>query len=289
MAPWLLIDAYNLAFRAFYGIPELTRSDGFPTNAIHGWVRTLWWLEDHQKPEQMVLIYDLGEPKRRTELLPQYKAQRGETPEGLSQQIPVLKAIGKAMGFGQVEQEGMEADDLIAQWADALNRDGKTVSIVSSDKDLAQSIRPGISQLLPPPTANPKLGWRELDEVGVRAKFGVDPSQIPDYLALIGDTSDNIPGLTGVGPKTAALWLEQYHTLEKVIANAGRLKPPRFQNLVHQSADRLRTNLSLTRLDKADEAPLPDIAPAKPQALLDLLTEYEMPRSYDEACKRYTA
>ena len=287
MSSWLLIDAYSLAFRSFYAMPELSRADGFPTNALHGWIRTLWWLQDNQRPEHIALFYDLGEPKRRTALLPEYKAQRAETPLALRQQIPVIKALGKAMGLGQIEETGKEADDLIAQWADQLNRDGKTVCIVSSDKDLAQSIRPGICQLLPPPTVNPKTGWRELDEAGVRAKFGVEPSQIPDFLALVGDTSDNIPGLAGVGPKTAAQWLRQYHTLENIIAHAARLKPVRLQNHVHQQAGRLRTNLMLTQLEGATEVLLPDIPPPDAQALLALLAEYEMSHAREEALKRY--
>ena len=117
------------------------------------------------------------------------------------------------MGFGQVEKAGVEADDLLAAAAHELVAQGHQVVIVSSDKDLAQCIGSGVTQLLPPPTANPRLGWRMLDEEGVQKKFGVKPAQIPEYLALVGDAADNIKGLPGVGPKTASKWLSAYGSL----------------------------------------------------------------------------
>ena len=287
MAKWLLLDGYNLAFRSFYAIPDLTRSDGFPTNALHTWVRTLWWLEDNQTPDHMVAFYDSG-AARREQLLPAYKSQRDEAPEAFSKQVPVLKALAVAMGYGQIEQEGMEADDLIGHCAVKLVEEGHTVTIVSADKDLAQNVCPNLFQLLPPPTANPKMGWKLLDEAGVEKKFGVSPSQIPEYLALTGDQSDNIPGLPGVGPKTAVKWLKQYHSLEGILANSGRLKPPRLQNTVHQNANQLRLSLALTELESLPTLPSLDCADLDVEALLALLKEYEMHQTRDRAEKRYS-
>ena len=132
------------------------------------------------------------------------------------------------MGYGGLEVDGVEADDLIGSAALQLAAAGHRVGIVSADKDLAQLIRPGVTQWLPPPTANPKLGWRELDEDGVAIKFGVTPAQIPDLLALVGDTSDNIPGIPGVGLKTAAKWLVQYGSLQGILDYCGEIQPKRF-------------------------------------------------------------
>jgi DNA polymerase-1 len=228
MAKWLLVDGYNMAFRAFYGMPELTRADGFPTGALHGWVKTMWRLQDQEKPDAMVVFFDLGGSQERLALHPEYKAQRKETPEPLERQIPVIKELTRAMGLVGVELDGVESDDLLAAQARLLAKDGHDVLIVSADKDFAQCVDERIKILLPPPTANPKLGWRVLDPAGVVEKFGVPPAQIAEYLALIGDSSDNIPGISGVGPKTAVKWFQEFQTLEGIIAHAAELKPERF-------------------------------------------------------------
>jgi len=288
MSKWLLVDGFNLAFRAFFGMPELTRSDGFPTGALHGWVKSLWKLEDDQKPAATLVFFDLGGSQDRLALHPEYKAQRQETPEALEKQIPVIKQLTRAMGLVGVERDGVESDDLLAAQAVALAQDGHEVLIVSADKDFAQVVNDRIKLLLPPPTANPKLGWRVLDSAGVREKFGVTPAQIADYLALVGDTADNIPGLAGVGPKTAAKWLQEHGALEAVIANAAVLKPDRFRETVASNADRLRLNRQLTTFNLA----LPTVGAVRgePQVgeLLRLLEELEMKSTLTEARKRYT-
>jgi DNA polymerase I len=287
MAKWLLVDGYNMAFRAFYGMPELTRSDGFPTGALHGWIKTLWRLQDQEKPDGMLVFFDLGGSTHRLALHPEYKAQRKETPAPLEQQMPMIKEITRAMGLVGIELDGIESDDLVASHARMLAGAGHDVLIVSADKDFAQCVNAHIRILLPPPTANPKLGWRVLDEAGVVEKFGVPPSAIAEYLALIGDTSDDIPGIDGVGPKTAAKWFAEFKTLEGIIAAAGALKPDRFRELVTQGATRLRVNLELTTLHP--QMPLPHIGPAEPQAekLFELLRSLEMKASVAEAEKRY--
>ena len=288
MAKWLLVDGYNMAFRAFYGMPELTRADGFPTGALHGWVKTMWKLQDQEKPDGMVVFFDLGGSQDRLALHPEYKAQRKETPEPLEKQIPVIKELTRAMGLVGVELDGVESDDLLAAQARLRAAEGHDVLIVSADKDFAQCVDDRIRILLPPPTANPKLGWRTLDAAGVREKFGVPPAQIAEYLALIGDTSDNIPGIAGVGPKTAAKWFEEFKTLEGIIAAAGGLKPDRFREAVARDADRLRMNLRLTTL--GGSSPLPPVAPGEPQAakLRQLLEAMEMRSTVAEAQKRYS-
>ncbi len=287
MSKWLLIDGYNLAYRCFHAVPELTRADGFPTNALHGWVKSLWKLADQERPDGTLVFFDLGGSQERLLLHPEYKAQREEMPEALRKQIEPIKALTRAMGFVGVEIDGVESDDVLASQAVALAAQGHDVLIVSSDKDFAQVVNDRIKILLPPPSANPKLGWRFRDQAGVLEKFGVPPSQIADYLALVGDTSDNIPGIAGVGPKTAVKWLQQYGTIEGVIAHAAELVPERFRELVRDRADDLRRNLKLTTLDLS----LPTVAANKPavmaEELFALLAGWEMKSSLKEARERY--
>lgn len=288
MPKWFLIDGHNLAFRSFYAIPELRRSDGFPTNAIHGWLRTLWKLHDEWKPDYMVVFFDLGKSAFREALSKEYKSQRSKTPDDLCLQLPIIRELTTAMGYACIERQGVEADDLIGHSALNLVREDNEVYIVSADKDLAQILTKGIFQLLPPPTVNPKAGWRLLNADGVKEKFGVMSEQIPDYLALVGDTSDNIIGLPGVGPKTASKWLKQYGNIETIIANCGRLKPPRFQQIVYDHADDLRTNLRMTTLEPLEEdvfLVFPDNNVEKSQALLN---DLEMSKSLNEATQRYS-
>jgi DNA polymerase-1 len=281
-----LIDGYNMAFRAFYGMPELTRKDGFPTGALHGWVRSLWWIEDHVELDRLLVFFDLGGAKRQTDLRSDYKANRGETPEALEQQVPVIKEWTRAGGYIGIERDGIEADDLIASAARQCRDQGDSVLIISADKDLAQLVGEGVHQLVPPPTANPRLGWKELDSEGVRAKFGINAAQVADYLALIGDTADNIPGLKGVGPKTAAKWLQQYGTLEGVIAHSGELMPKRFQQQVYAEAESLRCNLQMTRLDTELPVTLASATEPDRARALEILREMEMGKTADAYAER---
>ena len=287
MAKWLLIDGFNLAYRCFFAVPELTRADGFPTNALHGWVKSLWRLADQEKPAATLVFFDLGGAQDRLLLHPEYKAQRDEMPEALQKQIEPLKALTRAMGYVGIEQDGVESDDLLASQAVTLAAQGHEVLIVSADKDFAQIVGERIKIMLPPPSANPKLGWRLLDAAGVSEKFGVPPAQIADYLALVGDTSDNIPGISGVGPKTASKWLHEFGGIEGVISNASLLKPERFQEAVRTEADNLRRNLKLTTLNLGLPTVNAEITEVRPKELLALLETMEMKSSLAEARTRY--
>jgi DNA polymerase-1 len=287
MAKWLLVDGYNLAYRCFFAIPELTRADGFPTNALHGWVKSIWKLADQEKPEGTLVFFDLGGAQDRLAIHPEYKAQREEMPEALAKQLPYVRSLTRALGCVGIELEGVESDDLLAAEAVALARAGHEVLIVSSDKDFAQIVDERIKILLPPPTANPKLGWQVRDAAGVREKFGVPPAQIADYLALVGDTSDNIPGINGVGPKTAAKWLAEWGSLEGVIAHAAELQPERFRAAVASEADKLRRNLKLTTLNVALPSLVLNKPTPAPEELYRLLEELEMRSALQEARQRY--
>ena len=286
-AKWLLVDGDTLAYRCFFAIPELTRADGFPTNALHGWVKSIWKLADQEKPEGTLVFFDLGGAQDRLAIHPEYKAQREEMPEALAKQLPYVRSLTRALGCVGIELQGVESDDLLAAEAVALARAGHEVLIVSSDKDFAQIVDERIKILLPPPTANPKLGWQVRDAAGVREKFGVSPAQIADYLALVGDTSDNIPGINGVGPKTASKWLAEWGSLEGVITHAAELQPERFRAAVASEADKLRRNLKLTTLNVA----LPSLVLSKPtpapEELYRLLEELEMRSALQEARQRY--
>jgi DNA polymerase-1 len=283
----LLVDGFNLAYRCFFGIPELTRADGFPTNALHGWAKALWRLEDQEKPHVSIVFFDLGGAQDRLALHPEYKAQRKEMPEGLVLQIPILKQLTQAMGIKSVEQHGVESDDLLASEAVELSRQGHDVLILSSDKDFAQIVSDKITIMLPPATSNPKLGWRRMDRSAVIEKFGVPPERIADYLALVGDTADNIPGVDGVGPKTAVKWISAYGDLEGVITHASKLMPDRFRDAVIQGAERLRLNRTLTTLNLNHPVIPLEIGQVKHEELYKLLEEMEMRSTLIEAQKRY--
>jgi DNA polymerase-1 len=287
MAKWLLVDGFNLAYRCFFAIPEMGRADGFPTNALHGWVNSLWRLSDQEKPDRVVVFFDLGGAQDRLALLPEYKANREEMPDALDKQIPVIKELTRAMGLGGIEEHGVESDDLLASFAWTLHKKGDEVLIVSSDKDFAQIVGERIKMLLPPPAANPKLGWRTFDAVGVTEKFGVPPRQIADYLALVGDSSDNIPGIEGVGPKTASKWLAEFGSLEGVIAAADTLKPERFRAPVAASGELLRRNLKLTTLNLALPPPKEDAATVRAKELFGILESMEMRTALAAARARY--
>lgn len=286
MGKVLLLDGYNLAFRSYYALPELTRADGFPTGAAHGWIKTLWKLEDLERPDVTAVFFDEGGSTRHLAVLPEYKANRSEMPEALETQMPILRELTELMGYPIVSDRGVEADDLIASAAHKLSPQHEVV-IVSADKDLGQCVRGNVRQLLPAPTANPRLGWRSLDAAGVEAKFGVAPERVPDYLALVGDISDNIPGLAGVGPKTASKWLKAYGNLEGILSHADAIKPPRFQSLITSEADKLRMNLQLVTLETNHAVPPFEVKTVKLQALVTKLEELEMQHSANQAWERY--
>ena len=288
MSKWLLVDGFNLAYRCFHALPELNSSKGFPTGALHGWVKSLWKLIDQEKPDATLVFFDLGESNDRVALLAEYKAQRKPMPDPLVRQIEPIKALTRAMGLAAIEENGVESDDLLASEAVRLARQGHEVLIVSSDKDFAQIVDDRIRIMLPPPSANPKLGWRLLDAAGVQEKFGVPPAQIAHYLALVGDTSDNIPGLDGVGPKTASKWLAECGgSVDCVLEKAASLKPERFRETVAASAEQLRRNLKLTTLNLNLPEVKPEWRTPMPEELFRLLDEYEMKTTGADARKRY--
>lgn len=274
---YYLIDGYNMAFRSFYAMPALSRSDGFPTGALHAFFAGLIKLCSRDTPHKTAIFFDKGGSERHRQTYADYKANRAEMPEDLRAQMPAIFELCRLMGFFVKSIDGIEADDVLASAAEKLASPENRIFLISSDKDFAQLVRPGVKQLLPPLKAS--LDWRELDSVGVRLKFGVSPNQIPDFLALVGDNADNIPGLEGVGPKTAAKWLKDFGSVENIMRRPTWIKPEKFQKIVAESGELLRRNLDLVTLDRSVD--LGELTFADPDfaGLEKFLQSMEMKRS----------
>ena len=214
--PLVLVDGSSYLYRAFHALPQLTTAAGQPTGAILGVVNMLYKLIDDYEPEQMAVVFDAPGKTFRDEIYSQYKAHRPSMPDELRAQVePLLEAVA-AMGIPLLRVEGVEADDVIGTLAAEASRAGTPTVISTGDKDLAQLVNEHV--VLVNTMDNTKL-----DKPGVLQKFGVGPERMTDYLALVGDTSDNIPGVVGVGPKTAAKWLQQYGDLDNLKARAGEI------------------------------------------------------------------
>jgi DNA polymerase-1 len=286
----LLIDGKNLVYRAFHGMPELTRSsDGFPTGAIYGWLKTLWKLADEYPAATMEVFWDAGFAAR-TDLSSEYKVNRKPMPEAMRPQLPIIEKLTTLMGITSFKEPGMEADDLLASRAWTLSDKGGDVLIVSADKDFAQCVGDKINLLRPPPTANPKLPWKRYDRVAVCERFCVCPEQIPDYLAIMGDSSDNVIGIDGVGPKRASDWLKLYKNIDGIIANCGRLAPKSCQQKVYENQELLKMNLQLVTLKRRDLSDAIRIDGKRDaNAMAAELETLEMRSTAEEAKRRYGA
>jgi DNA polymerase-1 len=213
----LLVDGSSYLYRAFHALPALKTSQGEPVGAIYGIISMLRKLQkETSSKDRILVVFDSPSPTFRHKLYPLYKANRVKMPEELQQQIPALNAIIPAMGLTCIKQEGIEADDIIATLARQAQDVGIQTLIYTNDKDFAQLVNPAISLM------NAMTGMR-IDRAGVIQNFGVTPEQMVDYLSLVGDTSDNVPGVPGVGPKTAAKWLAQYGSLEQILICANEI------------------------------------------------------------------
>jgi DNA polymerase I len=220
----LLVDGSSYLYRAYHAMPDLRGPGGIPTGAVHGMVAMLKRLREQIGAEHAACVFDAKGPTFRNEWYAEYKAQRAPMPEDLVRQIEPIHEVVHLLGWPVLEVPGIEADDVIGTLARVGAASGHRVVISTGDKDLAQLVTPMVSLVN-------TMSNETLDVAGVQAKFGVPPERIVDYLTLIGDTVDNVPGVDKVGPKTAVKWLEQYGTLDGVVAAAAEIKGVVGENL----------------------------------------------------------
>jgi len=243
-----LIDGSGYIFRAYHALPPLTRkSDGIPTGALAGFCNMLWKLLEDTKagdrPTHLAVIFDAGRISFRHDIFPEYKANRGETPEDLIPQFPLVRDATRAFNVPAIEKEGYEADDLIATYARQAREAGAKVTIVSSDKDLMQLVVDGKVEMLDT-MKNKRIGSAEVIE-----RFGVPPDKVIDVQALAGDSTDNVPGVPGIGVKTAAELINTYGDLETLLQRASEIKQPKRRESLIANADKARMSEKLVRLD----------------------------------------
>ncbi|MDK9722106.1 MAG: DNA polymerase I [Rhodospirillales bacterium] len=251
-----LIDGSGFIFRAFHGLPMMNRSDGTPTNAVYGFCTMLTRLMTENGADHLAVIFDAGRKTFRNDIYPDYKAHRPPAPEELVPQFPLIREAVEAFGVAQVELEGFEADDLIATYAKLGREQGAEVTIVSSDKDLMQLVRPGVGLLDP-------LKNKPIGEAEVALKFGVAPDKVVDVQALIGDPTDNVPGVPGIGVKTAAELIGQYGDLDTLLARADEIKQPKRRETLLANKDKALMSRDLVRLKEDSPTPLPIAAMAR--------------------------
>jgi len=274
----VLIDGSSYLYRAFHAMPPLTNSKGQATGAVYGVINMLRTLIDEYRPDYIAVVFDAKGKTFRDEMYDQYKANRPPMPDELRTQIEPLHAIVRAMGLPCIVEAGVEADDVIGTLAQQAAASGIRSVISTGDKDMAQLVNDHISLIN---TMNNKT----LDREGVIEKFGLPPEQIIDYLALIGDTSDNIPGIPGVGPKTALKWFTQYGSLDEIINQADTIKGKigeKFRaNMAQLPLSRQLTTIKLdVPLSETPETLQPQ--PADNQALRELFQQLEFKRWLDE-------
>src|SRR5580704_13553111 len=245
-----LVDGSGYLFRAYHALPPMTRPDGTPINAVFGFCRMLVAdLLDKPEVDHVAMILDSSEVTFRNEIYDKYKANRPPPPDDLIPQFPLIREAAKAFNLTVCELNGYEADDLIATYARLAVEAGATCTIVSSDKDLMQLIRPGVEMM--DPIKKTKIGPEAVME-----KFGVAPDKVVDVQALAGDSTDNVPGVPGIGVKTAAQLINEYGDLETLLARAGEIKQPKRREALQQNAELARISKKLVKLD--ERAPLPE-------------------------------
>lgn len=242
----LIIDGHSMAFRAFYALPAdkfITKSGSY-TNAVHGFISMLTTLITTEKPTHVAVAFDAGSHTFRTERFPEYKGTRDATPEPFKGQVSLIKEVLTAMNIKFLEKDMFEADDILATWSTQARADGMKVLICSGDRDTLQLVNEDVTVLYPIKGVSE---MRRFNPDMVVERYTVRPEQYPDLAALVGETSDNIPGVPGVGPKTAAKWINQYGSLDAVLESAGSIKGKVGESLVAH-VDQVKENRVINRL-----------------------------------------
>jgi len=230
MKTLLLVDGSSYLYRAFHAMPDLRNRQNEPTGAIQGVLNMLRRLHKDYPADYSACVFDAKGKTFRDDIYPEYKANRAAMPDDLRAQIAPLHEAIKALGWPLIVEEGVEADDVMGALAKQAEREGMRVIISTGDKDMAQLVNEHVTLVNTMPNAYRK-GDEVLDIAGVEAKFGIPPERIVDYLMLIGDSSDNVPGVEKVGPKTAVKWLKQYGSLDNIVAHADEITGVVGENL----------------------------------------------------------
>jgi DNA polymerase-1 len=236
-----LIDGNSYIYRAFHAIKGLTNSKGFPTNAIYGFTNMLLKILRDKRPDAIAISFDSPVPTERHKLFEQYKAQRPETPNDLILQIPHIKRIVKAFNITTFEVPGFEADDVICTIAKRALSSNINVFIVSGDKDMMQILQKGIKIYDP-------MKDTIIDEKDVLERFGVPPERLPEVMAIVGDTIDNIPGVKGIGEKTAKEIISRFSSLDELINNPQKIENERIRKMIIENIENIKVSRTLATI-----------------------------------------
>ena len=257
----LLIDGHYYVYRSFFAIPNLSNSKGEPTNAIFGFTKTLRLMLKHLQPELGAVFWDEGMPERRVKLQPAYKETRKEMPRPMIPQLEFIQEkLTGLLGFKNISLPNTEADDLMGCYAiAACKRSGLEVVLATNDKDLYQLVGPCVKiyTTAKADLASPKDAFALLGEKEVTAKWEVSPKQIGDVLALTGDSVDNIPGVAGLGRKTAAALIREFGGLDQLLAKIDQVKSERTREKLQAAGEQIRQNREMVNLDCHMELPVP--------------------------------
>ena len=267
----VLIDGHSILNRAFFGLPDLTNSEGLHTNAVYGFLNILFKILEEEKPDYLTVAFDVHAPTFRHKMFEAYKGTRSPMDDALRQQVPLMKEMLTAMGVRIVEMEGYEADDILGTIAGMGEREGMDVSVVSGDRDLLQLATDHVKIRIP---KTKKTGTEIEDYLAadVKARYLVTPKEFIDVKALMGDTADNIPGVPGIGEKTATALIEKYGNIEAVHEDAANVKPPRASKNIVEFWDQAVLSKELATI--ITNVPIAyDFAEAKLDCIQDLYTE----------------
>ena len=255
-----LVDGSGYIFRAFYALPPMNRQDGTPTNAVYGFTSMMINLIHENKGNQILVVFDAKRKNFRNDIYPEYKANRLETPPELIPQFPLIRQACDALNIDRIEMEGYEADDLIATYTRIAKVQGKNVRIISADKDLMQLMQKGV-------VLHDPMKKRDLTEQDVIKKFGVRPSKVTEVQSLMGDSTDNIPGASGIGPKTAADLIQKFGDIEKLYKRLDEIKSKKQREKLTQDKENVFISKQLVTLDA--HAPVDPNLSVFPQKELD--------------------